>query len=143
MEEYKENNEPEIKVIETEIDIPSILPDWKNGEYHDYKATTDKLKNFNKKYPNLVKVFSIGKSILGRNIWCIRITNEKNNSQKYSCLYDGLVHGNEWEGGEACLYFAEYLLINFGKNDTITHLLNKSEVFLRFISTKSFSTSLE
>lgn len=109
--------------------VSSVLPDWNDGEYHDYYETTELLFDFNDNYPDLVNVFSIGKSIQGRNIWCIKITNENNNSQKYSCLYDGLVHGSEWEAGEACLYFAEYLLINFGKNDTITNLLNKSDVY--------------
>ena len=88
------------------------------------------LNNFNDKYPDLVKVFSIGKSVLGKDIWCIRVTNEKNNTRKSSCLIDGCIHGNEWEGGEACLYLAEYLLINFGSNETITQILNSSEVYI-------------
>ena len=60
----------------------------------------------------------------------IRITNENSDEIKSSCLIDGCVHGSEWEAGEACLYLAEYLLINFGANHTITHILNSSEVFL-------------
>ena len=88
------------------------------------------LNGFNNKYPDLVNVFSIGKSVLGKDIWCIRVTNEKNNTIKSSCLIDGCIHGNEWEGGEACLYLAEYLLINFDANETITHILNSSEVYI-------------
>ncbi|PNX50073.1 MAG: hypothetical protein BV458_13840 [Thermoplasmata archaeon M9B2D] len=49
---------------------------------------------------------------------------------KSSCLIDGCIHGCEWEAGEACLYLAEYLLINFGTNATITEILNKTEVYL-------------
>jgi hypothetical protein len=75
-------------------------------------------------------VFSIGESVLGKNIWCIRVTNEKNETRKSSCLIDGCIHGQEWEGGEACLYLAEYLLINFDANETITHILNSSEVYI-------------
>ena len=88
--------------------------------YHDFKV----------KYPDLVNVFSIGKSVLGKDIWCIRITNEKNTKPKSSCLIDGCIHGEEWEAGEACLYLAEYLLINFDANETITHILNSSEVYI-------------
>jgi hypothetical protein len=88
------------------------------------------LNGFNEQYPDLVKVFSIGKSVLGKDIWCIRLTNEKNNTIKSSCLIDGCFHGNEWEGGEACLYLTDYLLINFDTNETITHILNSSEVYI-------------
>jgi len=116
--------------IEIKKDLSSILPDWADGEYHDYYMAREKLIDFNDNFSSLVSVFSIGKSVLNKDIWCIRITNENNNGKKYSCLYDGCTHGDEWESGEACLYFAEYLLINFGKNETITALLNKSEIYI-------------
>jgi hypothetical protein len=120
----------EILIPEVKLDQPSILPDWKDGEYHDYYGTIDVLNEFQIKYPNLVNVFSIGNSVLGKDIWCIRITNENNTKPKLSCLIDGCIHGCEWEGCEACLYLAEYLLINFDANETITHILNSSEVYL-------------
>jgi hypothetical protein len=120
----------EILIPEVKLDQPSILPDWQDEEYHDYYGTIGVLNEFQIKYPDLVNVFSIGESVLGKNIWCIRITNENNTKPKPSCLIDGCIHGEEWEAGEACLYLSEYLLINFGNNETITHILNSSEVYL-------------
>ncbi len=117
-------------VKDQEVNTSLVLPDWKDGEYHDYQGTTQMLNNFNSKYPQLVDVFSIGKSVLGRDIWYIRITNEKNNSNKYSCLIDGCIHGCEWEAGEACLYLCEFLLINYHSNDTISKILNTTEVYI-------------
>jgi hypothetical protein len=117
-------------IPEVQLDKPSVLQNWTDGDYHNYFGTTKMLNGFNDKYPDLVKVFSIGKSVLGKDIWCIRVTNEKNNTIKSSCLIDGCIHGCEWEGGEACLYLAEYLLINFDANETITHILNSSEVYI-------------
>ncbi|UCH72307.1 MAG: hypothetical protein JSW62_01810 [Thermoplasmatales archaeon] len=131
IEEDKESEDTEaFSLEETQQDTASILPDWKDDEYHDYYGTTSILNDFNNNYPDLVDVFSIGNSILGRDIWCIRITNEKNNEEKYSCLIDGCIHGVEWEGGEACLYLAEYLLINFDTNKTIIDILNNTEIYL-------------
>lgn len=112
------------------LDEPCVLPSWTDGRYHDYEMTREMLVGFNDKYGHLVSVFSLGKSVQMRDIWCIRITNENNASHKFSCLYDGGIHGNEWEGAEACLYFAEYLLINFERNITIGKLLNTSEVYI-------------
>ncbi len=126
VEEEQKPGEKELSAPEIQLDQPSILPNWKDGEYHDYYETTDILSDFKVKYPDLVNVFSIGKSVLGKDIWCIRITNENNNQAKFSCLVDGCIHGCEWEAGEACLYLADYLLINFRKNATVTNILNIS-----------------
>jgi len=128
--EQKSEKSKETILPTVKLDQPSILPDWKDGEYHDYYETTDMLSDFKVKYPDLVNLFSIGKSVLGKDIWCIRITNEKNNKAKLSCLIDGCIHGSEWEAGEACLYLAEYLLINFDTNETITYILNSSEIYI-------------
>ena len=126
----QKTEEKEASMPEINLDQPSFLPDWKDGEYHDYYDTTDELNEFQIKYPNLVNVFSIGESFLGKDIWCIRLTNESNKQIKLSCLIDGCIHGNEWESGEACLYLAEYLLINNGHNSTITNILNTTEIYL-------------
>jgi len=128
----QENQESKLEDLypKIQLDQPSNLPEWEDGEYHDYYETIDLLQEFQIRYPDLVNVFSIGKSVLGKDIWCIRVTNENNTYDKYSCLIDGCIHGCEWEAGEACLYLAEYLLINFDKNVSITEILNTTEVYI-------------
>jgi len=130
LEEEQKPGKEELPMLEVKLDQPSVLPDWKDEEYHDYYGTIDMLNEFQIEYPDLVNVFSIGESVLGKDIWCIRITNENNNSKKYSCLIDGTIHGYEWEAGEACLYLTEYLLINYGKNRTISNILNNTEAYI-------------
>ena len=127
IEDDNDGKNEDLLELETS-DMSSILPDWDDGEYHDYYQTTDLLNEFQTNYPNLVNVFSIGESVLGKDLWCIRITNEDNNQAKFSCLIDGCIHGCEWEAGEACLYLAEYLLINFGVNETVTDILNTTVI---------------
>jgi hypothetical protein len=127
--------EQSVSLIDTTIqtqprDHPSILPNWQDGDYHDYYDTSDFLSDLEDWYPDLVNVFSIGNSVGGKDIWCIRLTNEINTTKKYSCLIDGCIHGVEWEAGEACLYLAEYLLINFGNNYTISNILNTTEIYI-------------
>lgn len=81
-------------------------------------------------YPNFVNVISIGQSVLGKDIWCIKITNKNTTNPKLTCLIDGCIHGCEWEAGEACLYLADYLLINFKGNRTVRDILNSTEIFI-------------
>jgi hypothetical protein len=129
-EDIKINCQKEKEISNEKIDLPTALPRWKDGNYHDYYDTIQILNDFNDIYPNLTNVFSIGKSVLGKDIWCIRITNENNNKNKHSCLIDGCIHGNEWESGEACIYLAEFLLINFENNETVKSILNTSEIYI-------------
>ena len=82
------------------MDQPSILPDWEDGDYHDYYGTIQMLNDLNDKFPDLTNVFSIGKSVLGRDIWCIKVTNENSDEIKSSCLIDGRIRGSEWEAGD-------------------------------------------
>jgi hypothetical protein len=112
------------------MDHPSRLPDWQDGEYHDYHSTTTLLSSFEASYSYLVDVQSIGKSVQGKDIWCVCLTNENITDNKLICLIDGCIHGSEWESGEACLYLAEFLLINFELNASITHILNTTKVFI-------------
>jgi carboxypeptidase T len=112
------------------VDQPSILPNWTDDNYHDYYETTSTIFDYQTKFPQLVDIFTIGTSVAGKNIWCMKITNEVTTNQKYSCLIDGCIHGSEWEAGEACLYLAEYLLINFGWNHTVTQILNTTDIYI-------------
>lgn len=128
--ESPHQNQPTSPEKEIQRDHPSTLPNWTDGEYHDYQGTIETLNFYKENYPDLVEVFSIGTSVQGRTIPCIKITNERNTSHKYSCVIDGCIHGNEWEGGEACLYLAEYLLKNYHQNRTITALFNTTTIYL-------------
>ncbi len=111
-------------------DTAYILPDWENGSYHDYDAMLSLLKEWEINHPDVVTVFSIGSSVNGKDIMCIQLTNQHNDSKKYSAVIDGCIHGNEWESGEACLYLADFLLRNYQSNNSIASILNISKLYI-------------
>jgi hypothetical protein len=117
-------------IQQTPTDIPSILPPWQDGDYHDYHATTTFLKERENNYKKLCDVISIGNSIQGKKIWCIRLTNETRRNQQFSCIIDGCIHGCEWEAAEACLYLTDYLLINYHHNKTLQNILDTTEIYI-------------
>ena len=102
--------------------------DWKH--YHNYSEIVDTLLFLNSTFPNIVDVFSIGKSWLNRTIYCIRLTNEKITHPKPKLLFVGYHHARELISAELPLYFAVLAATKFGINETITRFLNYSEIYI-------------
>jgi len=111
--------------------FPLTLPyslDWRH--YHNYSEIVDVLLFLNSTFPNIVDVFPIGKSWLNRTIYCIRLTNEEIIHSKPKLLFVGYHHARERISAELPLYFAVYATTKFGINNTITRLLNYSEIYI-------------
>jgi hypothetical protein len=85
------------------------------------------MKNFAQKYKDLCQLYSIGKSFQGKEIWCVEITDYSSGKPdtKPGMYIDGNTHAGEVSGAEVCLYVADYLLRNFGKDPFVTKLLKK------------------
>ncbi len=85
--------------------------------YHNYKETWDLLKQMAAKNPDIASLFSIGKSIEGRDIWCLRInSNAKGEapSSKPGALFIGNHHAREHLSNEVPLLFAAWLFDHRG-----------------------------
>jgi len=102
--------------------------DWKH--YHNYTEIVNTLLFLNNSFPNIADVFSIGKSWQGRDIYCIKLTNETNIRPKPKLLFVGYHHARELISAELPLYFAVEAATKFGINETITHMLNYSEIYI-------------
>ena len=46
------------------------------GPYHNYSEQTTKLQSLETAFPDIIDLFSIGKTYFGRDIHCVRITDE-------------------------------------------------------------------
>ncbi|GAA5867042.1 hypothetical protein JCM8547_008420 [Rhodosporidiobolus lusitaniae] len=55
--------------------LPPTLDDPVHNTYHPYDGIHDLLLSFEKSYPDFVKVFSLGQSSEGRDIWAVKVTN--------------------------------------------------------------------
>ena len=84
-----------------------------DAAYHNYKETTDLLKAMAAKNPDIASVFSIGKTIEGRDIWCLRINSSAKGaarSTKPGALYIGNHHAREHLSNEVPLLLGAWLL---------------------------------
>jgi hypothetical protein len=115
------DNVPRVMVEET-------WSDWQH--YHNYTEIVNTLLYLNSTYPNIVDVFSIGKSWMNRDIFCIRLTNESNTRLKPKVFFVGYHHAREPISAELPLYFAIEAATSFGANATITRMLNCSEIYI-------------
>ncbi len=88
-------------------DFPSA-----DAAYHNYKETTDLLKQLASKNSDIASLFSIGKTTEGRDIWCLRINSSAKGetpSSKPGALFLGNVHAREHLANEVPLLFAAWL----------------------------------
>lgn len=106
----------------------SISVDW--TKYHNYTEIMATLLEINETYPDIVDVFSIGKSYLGRHIYCVRLTNETSNQAKTEVLFVGYHHATERITAELLLYFVVQATEGWGSNQTVNGMLNSGEIYV-------------
>ncbi len=100
--------------------------------FYDHAELTQALKALEKAYPRFMKVFSLGKSYLGRDIWAVILNNPETgpDHHKPGFYIDANIHGNEIQGTEVALYAIWYLLTNYGKTDYATRLLDERAFYV-------------
>jgi hypothetical protein len=100
--------------------------------YHDYPSMTAVLASFATNYPALCRRTSLGKSVLGRDLWALKITSDPDLAlDKPKFRYVSTFHGNEPLGTELCLALAELLLKGYGSNDArLVRIVNQVETWL-------------
>lgn len=116
-------------IIKREQGVEDFL---KNPSYSNYKELSNKLQDVSEKYPNLVKLHTIGKSEGDRYIWAVEISEnvEQRSVGEPMVKYVANMHGDEAIGRQLLIYLMDYLLENYGSNPRITKLVNSTDIFL-------------
>jgi Zinc carboxypeptidase len=112
---------------------PKVAGEIDFSHYHKYDEALAILKTWAKDFPNLVDLYSVGKSFEGRDIWQITITNKSagKDTDKPAMFLEGNRHSGEVTGGESALWFAWYVLTNYGKDQEITHLVDTKALYVK------------
>ncbi|MFW9910570.1 MAG: M14 family zinc carboxypeptidase [Candidatus Thorarchaeota archaeon] len=125
----------EIPVIEKVI-TSSVTRTWSDisliydSQFHDPDDVDEEIENIHSMVPDLVDLEVIGQSYQGRNLTCLRITNELNTIQKAKTLVVAQHHGREQITVEMALRFILHLLNSYGADDTITEYIDTQEIFI-------------
>jgi hypothetical protein len=96
--------------------------------YEDFVA---RMQGIADTYPDLVRMVSIGQSVLGREIWMLKISDNPDEEEDEPELkYTSTVHGNEGVGTEMTIRLAELLTESYDVDPDLTELVNEMEIWL-------------
>jgi carboxypeptidase T len=105
----------------------------KDSRYHNYPEMVAEIQAVAKAHPNIVRVFSIGKSYEGRDLWAAKISDNVNvDEHEPEVLFDALHHAREHMTVEQALYLYRMLANDYSKYSTIRNLVNSEEIFIIF-----------
>jgi hypothetical protein len=102
------------------------------NRYYDHAGLTAILTRLNRAFPELTRLYSIGKSTQGRELWCLEVTarNVGDPDRKPGMYIDGNIHGNEVQAGETVAYTAWYLCHQYDRLEKVTELLDERVFYL-------------
>lgn len=102
------------------------------NRYYNYDELSKHFKSIAAAHPELATVASIGKSFEGREMWVMTIHNPKTGpeAEKPAVWIDGNVHGNEVQGGDACVYLAWYVTEQYAHNPQIREIVDRSVLYI-------------
>lgn len=97
--------------------------------YEDLRQLFDSLAD---RYPNLARVLSIGKSVEGRDLLVLEISENvgQRSPGEPMVKYVANMHGDEVVGRQLLIILGQYLLDRYGKDDRITRLINQTDIYL-------------
>ncbi len=101
--------------------------------YHNYPEMVGEIKQAAVDFPDIVSVFSIGKSYQGRDIWAAKVSdNVATDEDEPEVLIDALHHAREHLTTEQALATLKWLTQDYGTDPTVTRLVNTREIFIIF-----------
>ncbi|XP_069936705.1 carboxypeptidase D isoform X3 [Cherax quadricarinatus] len=103
------------------------------SKYHAYEEVMALAEGLKSQHPHLVDYYSVGKSVQGRDLLVIKISEDVQHRgiTEPMVKYVGNMHGDETVGREVVIALIQYLLQGYlDHNSRITKLLNTTEVHI-------------
>jgi hypothetical protein len=101
------------------------------GLYHTFAEMESLITTWESDFPAICDVFTIGSSIEARTIYAIKISDNVSvdETDEAEVLFIGNHHAREVMSVEIPLLFAEYLLVNYGSDPTVTARVDTREIY--------------
>jgi hypothetical protein len=108
-------------------------PDFPTGykAFHTYDEMVADVDAVAAAHPDIVRVFSIGKSYQGRELWAVKVSDHVDvDENEPEVLFDSNIHAREHITAEMNLYILHLLADNYGRVQRVTQLVNTREIYL-------------
>lgn len=125
--------QPSIHNYNTEQQLtPSTENLQLNFKYHNYEQMTKYLRAMSSRFPSLTALYSIGKSVQGRDLWVMVVSASPYEHMigKPDVKYVGNIHGNEAVSREVLLQLIHYLTTNYNSDPYIRWLLENTRIHI-------------
>ncbi|CAK1551144.1 unnamed protein product [Leptosia nina] len=121
-ENIPRNNEQESRDAGPEIEFT----------YHDHDQMTRYLRAVSARHPSLTALYSIGKSVEGRDLWVMVVSASPYEHMigKPDVKYVANIHGNEAVGRELLLHLIQYLVTSYESDSYVRWLLDNTRIHL-------------
>ncbi len=99
--------------------------------YHNYQQLTEKLQNLADENPDILRLYSAGSSVNGRNLWYVKISDRAQfDENEPKLLYVGNMHGDEVVGREMMIKLIDKLVSEYQSNDEVKQLIDHSQIYI-------------
>src|SRR3972149_2510676 len=108
------------------------MPKIRFNRFYRYNELTRFLKAYEKEYPNLIRLESIGKSHEGRDVWLITATNFKSGSdaERPGLWVGGKLPASEVTGSTAALYLIHSLVTRYKKDENVRRAMDTRAFYI-------------
>ena len=105
------------------------------GYYDEYPTILDnerKLQELAERFPNILKLTSIGQSVEGRELWVMKLSDNVDiDETEPEFKYIANMHGDEITGREMMMMLIEKLATSYEEGDErITQLIDNTEIYI-------------
>ncbi len=98
----------------------------KDARYHSYPEMVSHIKAVAARHPGIVRIFSIGRSHQGRQLWAAEISDNVGVDEgEPEVLFDGLHHAREHLSAEMPIYILDLLADNYGMDSALGKRLTR------------------
>jgi carboxypeptidase T len=120
------------RTVEELIPTPAQFTPGGMGGYYTYAEMVTKIGWLYDNFPALVDTFSIGRTGEGRDIWCVKISDNVLTDEltEPEVSYNALQHAREAISGTSLIFFMQYLTENYATDSRVRALVDNRQIYL-------------